>query len=256
MLIDTHCHMDFPEFEKDREEALKRAGAAGIEALVNVGSSLKGSRAAVELSLRYPSIFASVGIHPHDAKECDEGQFLEVKTLLVSKKVVAIGEVGLDYYRNLSEPKKQVEVFKRFIGLAVDSRLPLIIHSRQAEEDTLAILRESMPGKNNGVVIHCFSGGIDFLKKCLDLGFFVSFTCNVTYKKAQGLREVVGFVPLDRMFLETDAPFLAPEGKRGQRNEPAFLVQLAQEVARIKGLDLQEVSFQTSKNAKGFFHLP
>ena len=255
MLIDTHCHLDFPEFDSDRDVVLERAKTAGIETIINVGSSLKGSQEAVRLATQFPNIFASVGIHPHDAKELRKEDMAAIQGLLSSTKVVAIGEVGLDYFRNLSAPNIQLEVFRRFIELAQETHLPLIVHSRQAEEPILSVLREFELKKLAGVVIHCFSGGTDFLKRCLDLGFFVSFTCNVTYKKAQRLRDVVGFVPLDRMFLETDAPFLAPEGKRGKRNEPAYLIELAREVARVKQLDFEKVCSQTTDNAKKFFKI-
>ena len=255
MLIDTHCHLDFSDFDRDRDSVLKRAHAAGVSAVINVGSSLSGSRRAVLLAKAYPNVCASVGIHPHDAKECDDEAFKEIEELAVTKKVVAIGEVGLDYYRNLSPPEIQVGVFKSFIGLAIKRDLPLIIHSREAAEETLAVLSESDSKNLRGVVVHCFSGTIDFLKKCLDLGFFVSFTCNLTYKKAQNLREVMNFVPLERVFLETDAPYLSPEGKRGERNEPANVVSLAHEVARIKKIDFEKVCFETTQNAKRFFNL-
>ncbi len=256
MLIDTHCHLDFPEFDSDLDSVIQRARKKEVRAFVNVGASLEGSRKSVSLAKRYQEIFASVGIHPHDAKSCRDEEFSDIKKLLDNEKVVAIGEVGLDFFRNLSDPKVQIEVFKRFIELAAQERLPLIIHCRNAQDETLSILKDFLKAGLSGVVLHCFSGGVDFLKECLDLGFFVSFTCNVTYPKAHNLREVVNFAPLDRMFLETDAPFLAPQANRGKRNEPAFIVDLAREVARIKSLDFYKVCFQTTKNAKDFFKLP
>lgn len=255
MLIDTHCHLDFPDFDCDRELVLERAKHAGVIALLNVASSLKGSHEAVGLAARHANIFASVGIHPHDAKDCRPEDFPEIKQLLAKEKVVAIGEVGLDYFRNLSDPKLQVDIFRKFIHLALESNRPLIIHSRQAEDDTLSILDEFKSFGLTAVVIHCFSGDVDFLKKCLDRGFFVSFTCNVTYKKAQKLKEVVQYTPLERMFLETDAPYLSPEGKRGRRNEPAYMIELAGEVSRIKSLDFEKVCCETTKNAMNFFKL-
>ena len=255
MLIDTHCHLDFQDFDLDRESVLERAKAAGVEALINVGSSLRGSSEAVSLALRYPQVFASVGIHPHDAKEYKKDDLSQIRQLALSPKVVAIGEIGLDHYRNLSEPNIQLSVFKGFLELACELGLPVIIHSRQAEDDTLKALKEFELNKFKGIVIHCFSGGMDFLKKCLDLGFFVSFTCNVTYKKAQDLRKIVEYVPLDRMFLETDAPFLSPEGKRGKRNEPANIADLAAEVAKIKNIGFDTVCAETTRNARQFFRL-
>ncbi len=255
MLIDTHCHLDFPDFDSDRDFVLSNAKAAGVEAIINVASSLKGSISAVALAKKYTEVFASVGIHPHDAKDAVPEAMQKAKELVTSEKVVAIGEVGLDYYRNLSEPKIQVEIFKKFIELALETRLPLIVHSRSAQEESMAILKEYPALGTYGVVIHCFSGDAAFLKKCLDAGFFVSFTCNVTYKRAQNLRDVLSFVPMDRMFLETDAPFLSPEGKRGKRNEPAYIVELAREVARVKQLDFEKVCSQTTDNAKKFFKI-
>lgn len=252
MLIDTHCHLDFPDFDQDRDAVLARALEAGVGAIINVGSGLAESRAAVALARKHDNVFAGVGIHPHDSKDATPEALAEIEDLLSSKKVVAIGEVGLDYYRNLSEPKIQREVFKAFIGLAVLKDLPLVVHSRQAEQETLAVLGE-FKTRLPRVVIHCFSGDEDFLKECLGRGFFISFTCNVTYKKAGALREIVKLTPLERMFLETDAPFLSPEGKRGKRNEPAYLVALAEEVGRVKQMDFEEVCRATTENARRFF---
>jgi len=256
MLIDTHCHLDFPQFDADRDEVVARAGQAGVTTIINVASSLKASRDAVVLAARYPGVFASVGIHPHDARECGDEALTEIRGLARSGKVVAIGEVGLDFYRNLSPQQDQERVFEGFIGLAHETKLPLIVHTRLAHERAFEILRSNRVGDLAGVVVHCFSGDTDFLTRCLDAGFFVSFTCNVTYKKADALRLVLSHVPLDRLMLETDAPFLAPEGRRGGRNEPAFLTALAQEVARIKGADVGAVCDQTTQNAKTFFRLP
>lgn len=255
MLIDTHCHLDFPDFDPDRELVLKNAVSAGVEAVINVASSLEGSRRAVSLAGSGPGVYASVGVHPHDAKDCPVEAWPEIEALAVRERVVAIGEVGLDFYRNLSEPVRQVEVFKSFISLAQRIKLPLIVHSRLAQDQTLAILREYPGLSSTGVVIHCFSGDIDFLKACLGMGYFVSFTCNVTYKKADAIRKVLRYAPLDRMFLETDAPYLSPEGKRGKRNEPANIVELAHAVAGIKQIDFETVCAQTTENAKQFFKI-
>ncbi len=255
MLIDTHCHLDFPDFEPDLDAVLKNAENAGVKTVINVGSSLKGSERSVELADKYPCIYASVGIHPHDAKDCDEAAFERIRKLAVHQRTVAIGEVGLDYYRNLSLPEVQKKVFARFIELAVEKNRPLVIHCRQAEEDVLSILKEHEVARLKGVVFHCFSGDEGFLRDCLDLGFFVSFTCNVTYPKARNLKEIVRLAPLDRMFLETDTPFLSPEGQRGKRNEPSNVVALAHEVSFLKNIDFQKVCAQTTQNAKSFFGL-
>ena len=255
MLIDTHCHLDFPDFDPDREATVSRAKEAGVGIIINVASSFKASQDAVRLAARFQHVYASVGIHPHDAKEFTPQVSSELKKLAAMPKVVAIGEVGLDYYRNLSDPSVQRGVFEQFVQLAADVRLPLIVHARMADEDVLAVLKGGKGAVPNGVVVHCFSGGKDFLTRCLDLGFCVSFTCNIMYKKAESLREIVRLVPLERMFLETDAPFLAPEGKRGKRNEPAYVAELAAEVARIKGIDFETVCVQTTLNAKKFFSI-
>ena len=256
MLIDTHCHLDFPDFDPDRETVLENAKSAGVEAVINVGASLQGSRDAVGLAGKYRDVFASVGIHPHDARLSSPEALAEIEGLLRDRRVVAVGEVGLDYYRNLSLPEIQVKVFRAFIEMALKARLPLIVHTRQAEKETLEILKDYEGLSSIGVVIHCFSGSEDFLKKCLEAGFFVSFTCNVTYTKAQNIKNLVRLAPLDRMFLETDAPFLAPESKRGKRNEPANLIESANEVAWLKGLTLEKVCNETTKNARSFFELP
>ncbi|MFH1269710.1 MAG: TatD family hydrolase [Candidatus Omnitrophota bacterium] len=252
MLIDTHCHLDFPEFDPDRDEVISRAKNEGIGYIVNIGSSLEGSKKALELSRQYNFIYAAVGLHPHEADKTDEQVKAAIVGLAREDKVAAIGETGLDYYKNYSKAENQRVLFRYLVKLAKDFDLPLVIHNRQAEVDTLKILNEFMPLK---AVVHCFSGDGDFLKRCLDSGFFISFTCNITYKKAEILREFVIQTPLDRLMLETDAPFLPPEGLRGRRNEPAYVKSLAEEIARIKGVSLEEVSRVTTDNAITFFNL-
>lgn len=252
MLIDTHAHLDFPEFDKDRDEVIKRAGLAGVEYIVNIGSSLRGSERSLELAKRYANIYAAIGIHPHEADRFDKDTGGSIRKLASGSKVVAIGEIGLDYYKNFSRRENQLSLFASLIGIAKELVLPLVIHSRNADGDTLKILKSTLPLK---AVVHCFSGSEDFLKACLDLGFFVSFTCNVTYKKADDLRERLKLAPLNQLFLETDAPYLAPQQLRGRRNEPANVKILAEEVARIKGIGVDEVAAVTSANAKRFFNI-
>ncbi|MDP1852746.1 MAG: TatD family hydrolase [Candidatus Omnitrophota bacterium] len=254
MLIDTHCHLDFPEFDADREEVIRRAKDSGVEYIINVGSSLENSRAAVKLSKEYPAVFASVGIHPHDAKDFSEDNLLEIKELSKNPKVIAIGEVGLDFYRNLSEESVQEEVFRKFIGLAKERNLPLIFHCREAKADFLRILKEESFPQMRGVM-HCFSGDKDFLRECLDLGLYVSFTCNVTYKKADNLCQVLKLVPQDKLMLETDAPYLSPEGFRGKRNEPYQVKLLAETIAKIRSVTFGEIAEATTVNAKKLFGL-
>ncbi len=252
MLIDTHCHLDFPEFEQDRFEVIQRARSGGINYIINIGSSILSSERSCLLAQEYDCIYATAGIHPHEADKADEKIIKSLSALAKKDKVKAIGEIGLDYYKNYSAPKNQLSLFISLVKLAKDLNLPVVIHSRQADSDTLNVLKSHLPLK---AALHCFSAGADFLKECLDLGFFISFTCNITYKKARGLRDLVKATPLDRLMLETDAPFLSPEGHRGQRNEPLYVKMLAQEVCRIKELSFEEVAKATTNNAKQFFAL-
>jgi TatD DNase family protein len=252
MLIDTHCHLDFPEFDTDRTEVLERAQKAGVGYVINIGSSLEGSINSVNLSGNYPNIFAVVGCHPHDASGFSEADIETIRSLTNFDKVVAIGEIGLDYYRNLSPQEDQKKTFISLLRLAGELDLPVVIHCRQAQEDTLKIMDQE---KTKRAIVHCFGGDPGFLKACIERGYLVSFTCNVTYKKAQDVREAVKSAPLEKICLETDAPYLSPEGHRGKRNEPFFVRMLAEEVARIKGIRVEEIEQATSQNAKTFFNL-
>jgi len=252
MLVDTHCHLDFPEFDQDRDEVIKRANLSGIDYIINIGSSIEGSRKSLELAKKYACIYAAIGIHPHEADRSGKEAVREIRKLASGDKVVAIGEIGLDYYRNFSRQENQQPLFISLIELTKELGLPLVLHSRQAEEDTLKILMRYLP---LNAVVHCFSGNESFLKQCLELGFFVSFTCNITYKKAENLRIVAKATPLDRIMLETDCPYLSPEGQRGKRNEPQAIKLLAEEIARIKAISAEEVANITTANAKRFFKL-
>lgn len=250
MFVDTHCHLDFPEFDQDRDEVIKRARNDGIGYIVNIGSSLRGSKKSLELSKQYDFILPTVGLHPHEADGFNEESEAILKDLAQDKKVVAIGETGLDYYKNYSEAKNQKVLFASLLKLAKGLGLPVVVHNRQAQEDTLKILKEAMPIR---AVVHCFSGDENFLKDCLDLGFFISYTCNLSYKKAQRLRELAKITPLDRLMLETDAPFLPPQDLRGERNEPVYVKMLAQEIAGIKEISIEEIAGITTENANKFF---
>lgn len=252
MFVETHCHLDFPEFDQDRDEVIKRAEEQDIGCIINIGASLKGSLDSLGLAKRYAFIYATAGIHPHEADRFDAKIFESIKEIAQEDKVVAIGEIGLDYYRNYSHPDKQKTLFVSLINLAKDLNLPLVIHTRSSQSDTLNIVKKAMP---INAVVHCFSGDADFLKECLELGFLASFTCNITYKKAQNLRDIVKLVPIDRLLLETDAPYLAPQGLRGKRNEPANVKFLAEEIARIKQISIEEVAAITTDNARKFFGL-
>lgn len=251
MLVDTHCHLDFPVFDQDRDEVLSRARAQGVEYIINIGASLEGSRRSVELAQRYASVYATVGIHPHEADDFNPETEKEIRDLAKKNKVVAIGEIGLDYFKGYSKKENQPFLFLSLIRLAKELNLPLVIHTREAQSDTLRILKEALPVR---AVVHCFSGDKGFLKECLDLGFLVSFTCNVTYKKADSLREMIKDAPLESLLLETDAPYLSPEGLRGKRNEPAQVRLLAELVAELKGLKFEEVAEATTANTRRFFN--
>ncbi len=252
MLIDTHCHLDFPEFDKDREEVIKNAQAQGVDYIVNIGSSLDGSIRSLGLASQYKQVYATVGIHPHEADNSGAKIQNQIKDLANRPKVVAIGEIGLDYYRDLSHRENQRALFVSLVRLAKDLNLPVVIHCRQAQEDTLKILKDALPLK---AVVHCFSGDRDFLDECLGLGFLVSFTCNITYRKAEDLRELVKLVPLERLMLETDAPFLPPEPMRGKRNEPVNVKCLAEEISRLKEISFEEIARITTENAFKFFNI-
>jgi len=250
MLIDSHAHLDFPEFDADRDGVIAAAKAKGVEFIVNVGSSLESSRNSVELARKYASIYATVGVHPHDADKFDAQTATAILKLAGEKKVVAIGEIGLDFYKNYSGRENQIALFKALLKAAKDLRLPVVIHTREAQVETLDIIKEFMPLR---AVVHCFSGNEKFLDKCLDLGFFVSFTCNITYKKAQNLRDIVKLIPIDRLMLETDCPYLSPEGFRGKRNDPSFVKMLAEGVAQLRGITFEEVANVTTANVRKFF---
>lgn len=252
MFIDTHCHLDFPEFDKDREEVIKRAKEGGIDYIINIGSSLKSSVNSIALAQKYDFIYATVGVHPHDADNFKNEEENKLRKLAKKEKVVAIGEVGLDYYKNYSGSRNQKSLFTLLVSLSKELNLPLVIHSRQAENDTLEILGDFIPLK---AVVHCFSGGEDFLKACLDLDFLISFTANITYKKAQNLRNITKITPLKKILLETDAPYLAPEGLRGRRNEPLNVKYVAEELAKIKAVSLDEIARITTNSAKDFFRI-
>lgn len=255
MLIDTHCHLDFKDFDTDRDSVIDRARQKGVVRIINVGSSVEGSRRAAELARQYDIVYASIGVHPHEAGRVTGETIDDFKALAANNKVVAVGEVGLDYYRNLSPKDKQIEAFKKFIQLSRELDLPLIIHSREADSDMLETLRGKGQGAGVRGVMHCFSGDAEFMKECLDLGLYVSFTCNLTFKNAKKLRELAKKAPIERVLLETDAPFLAPEGMRGKRNEPSYLTYLVDEWSRLTGLSKNDIERITTHNANKLFKL-
>jgi len=254
MYIDTHCHLDFDEYKGDRAEVIKRARQANVEYLINIGTTLESSKSSVELAGQYDFIYASCGIHPYYSADVDEKMLNNLKELALNKKVVAIGEVGLDFFKSLVPEEKQEETFVKFINLARQLDLPLIIHNRDAHSRILEILRNNFFPPVKGV-LHCFSGDLNFTQTVLEMGFYVSFTANITFKNAHSLREIVKSIPLEKMLIETDAPFLAPQDFRGKRNEPSYVKYVARTIAEVKGLDAEEVARVTTQNALDLFSI-
>lgn len=254
MLIDSHAHMDIQDFDDDRTEVFDRALKGGLTHIITIGIDLDSSRSALELARKYDFIFATVGYHPHNAKRCEPQWLDKLEQMASEPKVVAWGEIGLDYYRRYSSPKDQSRMFRRQLEIANDLNLPVIIHDREAHKDVFEILKEMGKGERRGV-IHCFSGDRDMAYAFMKLGFYISLPGTVTYKKASQVRDVAASIPIEYMLIETDSPFLAPEPKRGKRNEPLFVTFTAQEIARIRDIEFEEVARRTSENAKVLFGL-
>ena len=253
MLIDTHTHLDDPRYDADRDTTIERARHAGVGAFVTIGCDLATSRSAVTLADHHPDIYASIGVHPHEVKHIADGWYDELRRLAQNQKVVAYGEIGLDYHYNHSAPKEQRERFREQVQLARELRLPVIIHTREAQEDTISILKEEKAAEVGGV-FHCFSGDAWLAKDALDLGFYLSFSGILTFQNASMLRDIAKQTPLDRVLIETDCPYLTPVPHRGKRNEPAFVSHVAQQLAEIHPeLSLDQISQATTENAKRLF---
>ena len=255
MLIDTHAHLDMKDFDKDRQATLDRALEGGITHIVTIGIDLSSSLNALKLAHTYDFVYASVGYHPHNATQIDQQVIVELGKLVSDPKVVAWGEIGLDFYRRYSPPDTQVEAFKQQLGMAMDLDLPVIIHDREAHTKLFEIFKEMGNGKAKGV-IHCFSGNYDVAMAFIEMGYYISIPGTVTYSKALHVQEVASGIPLDRLLVETDAPFLAPVPYRGKRNEPLFVTYTARKVAELRNMDFQELALQTSENAKRVFDFP
>ncbi|MFQ5585280.1 MAG: YchF/TatD family DNA exonuclease [Thermodesulfobacteriota bacterium] len=253
-LFDTHAHLDDRRFDSDREEVIERARGAGVEQIITVAcwDAEQGFDAALEIAEKNDAMYAAIGIHPHDARLVGEETFQQIQSLAGREKVIAIGETGLDYHYDNSPREVQREAFRSHIRLARSLNLPLIVHTREADTDTLAILKEEGAGETGGV-FHCFSGDYDMATECLDMGFLLSFTGIVTFPGATALHEVVKKIPVERMAVETDCPYLAPVPCRGKRNEPAYVVETAKRIAALKGLSLDDVARITTLNAQGLF---
>jgi TatD DNase family protein len=244
--------MDFPQFDRDRDAVVLRAREAGLVAVVNIGTSLASSRASVALAERYDFVYATVGIHPHDADTADQDALEELRTLAHHPKVVAIGEIGLDYYRDYSPRPAQRRAFRDQLALASALGLPVVVHSRDAHDEVLATLRD---WEGTGV-LHTYAAGPEHLDDVMTMGFFVGISGPVTFSKAKRLREVAKTVPLGRLLVETDCPYLTPEPHRGKRNEPAYVKYVAEAVAQARGATLEQIASTTTENTRRLFGLP
>ncbi|MDT7807846.1 MAG: TatD DNase family protein [Acidobacteriota bacterium] len=257
MFVDSHAHIDGEEFDADREEVLARACESGVRAILNVGTGDPHSgtlERAVALAERFEDVYAAVGVHPHDARLYDDAAERRLRDILRSSvKVVALGEIGLDFHYDNSPRDVQREVFARQLRMARELRLPVVIHSREADAETVEVLRAEYAGAERGGVMHCFGGSGRMAEEVIELGFHISFAGNVTFKKAENLREVARTVPSERLLVETDCPFLAPVPLRGRRNEPAYVVETARFVAALRGVEPEELGSTTSENFARLF---
>lgn len=251
-LIDTHCHIEMEAFDKDRDDVLKRAKDSGIEALITIGSDYESNIDNLALINKYDFLYASVGIHPHDSKVFTDQIFEEIIEWIKEDKVVALGETGLDYHYEHSPREIQRMVFKRHLELSRITGLPVIIHSREAKEDTLSILKDS--GITKGI-LHCFSGDMDMAERAMEMGFYISFSGTVTFKKARKILDIVKAVPDDYLLVETDAPYLTPEPLRGKRNEPSFIIHTVERIASLRGVSPDDIARITTLNARRLFKI-
>lgn len=251
-MIDTHAHLNDQAFDLDRPEVLQRARLKGIEKIIDVSENLKSAENSLRLFEKETDVWSTVGFHPHLAASISDQDLLKFRVLLKNQKVVAIGEIGLDYYYEKQPRNIQKEVFDQMLSLALETDLPVIIHNRDSDEDLIEILSREL---NRGLrgLIHCYTGSLEAARVLLEFGFFISFSGIITFKNAESLRDVVREIPLDRILVETDAPYLTPVPMRGKRNEPAYVLHTAEAVARIKGLDLKEFQETVMGNAKKLF---
>ncbi|WP_032112211.1 TatD family hydrolase [Candidatus Paracaedibacter symbiosus] len=250
MLVDSHCHLNFPEFSNDLPDIIKRAHNLGIETMLTVNTRLSEAHELQKIADTYDNIFCSVGVHPHESADyAKPGLKAEIIKLAQHPKVIGIGETGLDYFYNNSPKGSQIDSFGQHLDASIQLSLPVIIHTRDADEDTIACLKKYPAAKG---VFHCFSGAADLARQALELGYYISFSGILTFKKAEELREIAKFVPLDRILVETDSPFLAPIPHRGKRNEPAFTVHTAELLAELKELSFPHLAEATTNN---FFNL-
>ncbi len=250
--VDTHVHLHFPDYKEDQAQVIDRARKAGLEYFVNVGTDVPSSRASLELAENFPFIYASAGVHPHDVKDADAAALSEIEEILKHPRMVAIGEVGLDFFRDLSPRDKQFEIFRHFIKLHQKIKKPLIVHCRDAYKEMAELIKAEGPAYG---VMHCFSSDAENMKVFVDLGFYISFAGPLTYKKNDVLREACRLCPQDRLLLETDAPFLPPQSMRGKRNETSYMLETAAVAAELHGVSVEKIGEITTANAKRLFGL-
>ena len=263
MFIDSHAHLEGKRFDQDREQVIARAREVGVQAIlaIGIGEGPGTLDCAIRLADRFPDMYATTGIHPHEAQLAKESDFIEMERLARHPKVIAWGEIGLDYYYDHSPRDVQARVFLKQMELARAAKLPIVIHCRPSEgsenawDETIRLLRENWGSSALGGILHCFSGTIAHARAAMDLGFMISFAGNLTFPKAEGIREVAKQIPLDRILIETDSPFLAPIPHRGKRNEPAFVKETARALAEIRGFSAEQVGEDTSQNFYRFFSL-
>lgn len=253
MLIDTHAHLQFENYDEDRELVIQRAIKNNVDSIITIGTDEKSSGQAHQLAQKFAIVYAAVGIHPNDSTNVHAEDIKKIEELAKKEKVVAIGEIGLDYYRDHASREKQHEVLRKQIRLARELVLPIIIHNREAQHDILDLLKEEKAEEVSGV-FHSFSGEIDFLESVLASNYYVSFTGPVTFKNTN-YNKLIDCVPLEQLLLETDSPFLSPVPFRGKRNEPAYIKYIAEKIAQIKGVSIEEIAEITSENAQSLFRL-
>ncbi|MGA2915514.1 MAG: TatD family hydrolase [Sedimentisphaerales bacterium] len=255
-IIDSHAHLTFDELQNDLDNVLQRSITAGVTEWITVGTSSEQNKKIISVIDKYENIFGTIGIHPHYASEISDSDIEPAKELAKHKKIVAIGEIGLDYHYNLSKKDAQKELFKTFLQISIENQLPVIIHSREAFDETIEIIDKFRNNLKN-VVFHCWGGTVEQTKLLLDRGFYVSFTGVVTFKKANQARDAAKIVPLDRMMIETDCPYISPEPMRKQKiNEPALLIHTAAKIAQLKQMPLEKFAQEVTKTTKYFFNLP
>lgn len=252
MFIDSHTHLNVEQFEQDQEEVIERARQSGVSAIVNIGFNRETIPTSIELAERYDFIYSTVGWHPNDILDLKEEDYDWIKELAAHEKVVAIGEIGLDYHWNKASKEIQKEAFRRQIRLAKEVGLPVVIHNREAHLDVLTILKEENAAEVGGVM-HCFSGSWETAKQCIDMNFYISFAGPITFKNAKQPKEVLAKVPLERLMIETDAPYLTPHPYRGKRNESAYVKFVAEAAAEIKGIPVQQLAEVTAENTRRLF---